>query len=111
MRSCCTAQGTISSHLGWNMMEENVRKRMYVYMYDWVALRYSRNWQNTVNIMGKIKIIKKEKKMKLKKKKEIAEGVSGKSCVTKGSADLPLLNVYSALEVIFMGCLFSLKSP
>ena len=24
--------GTISSHLQWNMMEDNVRKRMYVYV-------------------------------------------------------------------------------
>ena len=45
MRSCCIAQGTISSHLGWNMMEDNVRKRIYIYlyMYDWVTLLYSRN--------------------------------------------------------------------
>ena len=33
MRSCCKAQETISSHLRWNMMEDNVRKRMYVYIY------------------------------------------------------------------------------
>ena len=26
MRSCCIAKGTISIHLGWNMMEDNVRK-------------------------------------------------------------------------------------
>ena len=32
MRFCCVAQGTLSSHLLWNMMEDNVRKRMYVCM-------------------------------------------------------------------------------
>ena len=31
MRSCSAAQGIISSHLLWNMMEDNVRKRMCVY--------------------------------------------------------------------------------
>ena len=30
MRSCCIAQGTMSNHLQWNMMEDNVKKRMYV---------------------------------------------------------------------------------
>ena len=30
MRSCCLAQGTIPSHLRWSMMEDNVRKRIYV---------------------------------------------------------------------------------
>ena len=29
-RSCCTAQGTISSLLGEIMLEGNVRKRMYI---------------------------------------------------------------------------------
>ena len=32
MRSCCTAQGTLSSHLCWNTMEDNVRKRMHIYV-------------------------------------------------------------------------------
>ena len=49
MRSCCIVQGTISSHLWWNLMEDNMRKIMYVYMYDWVTLLCSRNWQNIVN--------------------------------------------------------------
>ena len=30
MRSCCTAQGTLSNLLGWNMVEDSMRKRMYV---------------------------------------------------------------------------------
>ena len=29
---CCTAQGTISNHLWWNMVEDNVRKRMHIYV-------------------------------------------------------------------------------
>ena len=62
MRSCCRAKGTISSHLWWDMIEDNVRKRIYVYMYNWVTLLNSRNWQNTKStIMEKIKIIKLKK--------------------------------------------------
>ena len=34
MRFQCIAQGTISNHLWWNMTEDNVRKRMYTYMYN-----------------------------------------------------------------------------
>ena len=30
--SCCKAQGTISSHLWWNRMEDNMRKSMYIYV-------------------------------------------------------------------------------
>ena len=30
MRSCCIAQWILSSHLWWNMMEDNVRKRMCI---------------------------------------------------------------------------------
>ena len=40
MRYCYIAQGTISSHLWWNMMEDNVRKRMSVcvcVIYNWVT--------------------------------------------------------------------------
>ena len=33
MRPCCIAQGTVSSHLWWKMMEDNVRKRMCIYIY------------------------------------------------------------------------------
>ena len=29
MRLCCIAQGNIPSHLGWNTMEDDVKKRMY----------------------------------------------------------------------------------
>ena len=32
MRSCWIAKGTIYNHLYWNMMEDNVRKRMYMYV-------------------------------------------------------------------------------
>ena len=31
MRSCFITQGTISSHLWWNMMDDNVRKTIYIY--------------------------------------------------------------------------------
>ena len=58
MRSYCTGQGTISNLLGQNMMEESIRKTMYVYymcvyiytyiytsiyIYDWVTMLYNRN--------------------------------------------------------------------
>ena len=33
MKPCHIAQGTISSHLWWNVMEDNVRKRIYRYIY------------------------------------------------------------------------------
>ena len=45
----------IPNHLWWNMMENNVRKIMHIYtyvykyIYGWVILLYSRNWQNIVN--------------------------------------------------------------
>ena len=32
MRSCCIAQGTLSSLLGENMMEDYIRKGMYIYV-------------------------------------------------------------------------------
>ena len=66
MRSCCIALGTISSHLRWNMMEYNVRKKsiyMCVYVCYWVILLYSRKLTEHCKpiIMEKIKIIKKLK--------------------------------------------------
>ena len=33
MRSCCIAQGTISSHFRWNMMEDNMRKKNICMIY------------------------------------------------------------------------------
>ena len=47
MGSCSVARGTISitcDGTGWRIMWEN-----YIYMYNWVTLLYSRNWQNIVN--------------------------------------------------------------
>ena len=41
-RSCCIALETISSHLGWSLMEDNVRKSTYICICDWVTLLYSR---------------------------------------------------------------------
>ena len=42
MQSCCIEQGTICNHLGRNMMEDNVRKGMciYIYTYNRVTLLY-----------------------------------------------------------------------
>ena len=37
VRSCYITQGTISSHLWWNMMEDNVRKKVYIYMCVWLG--------------------------------------------------------------------------
>ena len=45
----CIAQGTVFSLLGQTMMGNDIRKEMYIYMYDWVILLYSRNWHNVVN--------------------------------------------------------------
>ena len=44
-------------------MEDNVRKRMYVCVCDWVTLLYSRKWTEHCKqtIMEKIKILKKQK--------------------------------------------------
>ena len=62
MRSCCVAQGAITSHLWWNMMEDNVRKRMYICMCDWVTFLCSRKLTEHCKpaIMEKIKIIIKK---------------------------------------------------
>ena len=59
MKSCCTELGTVSSHLLWSMMEDNVRKRMYISLSDWVTLLYSRKLTEHYKptIMEKIKII------------------------------------------------------
>ena len=64
MRSCCIAQGTLSSRLRWNMMEDKVRKRMYIYVCDWGFLLYSRKLTEHCKptIMEKIKIIKIKQK-------------------------------------------------
>ena len=47
MRSYSTTLGTMCTLLGWTMMEDNTRKRMYIY--DWVTMLYSRNRHNVVN--------------------------------------------------------------
>ena len=36
MRSYCTAQGTMYSLLGWSTMEDNIRKRMYIYIHTYI---------------------------------------------------------------------------
>ena len=32
MRSCCILEGITPNHLWWNVMEENMRKRIYIYL-------------------------------------------------------------------------------
>ena len=60
MRACCIAEGTLSNHLWWNMMEDNVRRKMYIYV--WLG-RFAVQQKLTEHckpiIMLKIKIIKK----------------------------------------------------
>ena len=55
--------------LGQTMMEDNMRK-IYIHMYDWVTMLYSRNWHNTVNQLysNKNKILKIKINLKNKKK-------------------------------------------
>ena len=31
------------------MMDDNIRKGVVLYVYDWVTLLHSRNWHNIVN--------------------------------------------------------------
>ena len=68
MRLCSIAQGTISSHLWWNMMVDNVKKRMniYVCVCDLVILLYSRKLTEhyKTTLMVKIKIIKNKDQTK-----------------------------------------------
>ena len=47
MKYCCIAQGTLSNLLRQNMMEDNMRKRMYIYMYEWLPMLFSRNRRNS----------------------------------------------------------------
>ena len=52
-RSYCTVQGTISNLLGQNMMEDNMRKRI------WVTLLYNRIWHKILNqLYFNLKILK-----------------------------------------------------
>ena len=40
-------------------MEDNMRKRVYIYVYGWVIMLYSKNWLNIVNQLHvKKKILK-----------------------------------------------------
>ena len=65
MRSCCIAQGTICNHLWWNMMKDNVRKRMCIYVWLGhfvVQKKLTEHCKST--IIEKIKILKKCKTCK-----------------------------------------------
>ena len=58
MRSCCIAQGTLSSHLWWNMMKDSVRKRMYICVWlGHFAVQYKLTGHCKPTIMENIKII------------------------------------------------------
>ena len=41
------------------MMEDNIRKGMYIHVYDWVTLLYSKNMQNIVNQLNFNKKLKR----------------------------------------------------
>ena len=64
-KSYCTAQRTISTLLGYYMMEDRMRKS--IYMNSWVTMLYSRNWHNTVNQLHTL--IKISPKPKTKKRR------------------------------------------
>ena len=70
MRSCCVGQGTTSSHLGWNMMEDNVKKKnICVCVCVCVCLGHFTVQQTSTEhcksiIIEKIKIFKKRKDKK-----------------------------------------------
>ena len=62
MRSYWTAQGTVSSLLGYNTMKDSIKNVymcvyicvcvyiiIYMYICDWVTLLYSKYWRNVVN--------------------------------------------------------------
>ena len=53
--------GTISNFFWQNMIRDNLRKNIYIYIYtyDWVTLPYSRYWHNIVNQLY-LKIFLKE---------------------------------------------------
>ena len=79
MRSYCIAQGTVSSLLGQTIMEDNRRKGMCVYMYEYmcvyiyidrydrVTLLFCRNWHNIVNQLYLIKNMLNKKQLSLRK--------------------------------------------
>ena len=53
MRPCFIAMRTISNHLRWNITEDNVKKRMCVYICVWLG-HFAVEWQHTVtNYNGK----------------------------------------------------------
>ena len=63
----CLAQETVSSHLRYNMMEDNVRKRIYIYIHlghyavQQILKKYCKS-----TMMEKIKMLKKKKKRRSK---------------------------------------------
>ena len=49
MRPYSTAQGIISNLLGQTIMEDSMRKRMYIYMYDGITLLSAETGTTFVN--------------------------------------------------------------
>ena len=46
---CCIAQGTLPSILWSSVWEKNLKKKGFMYMYNWITLLYSSNYHNIVN--------------------------------------------------------------
>ena len=67
------------------MMEDSMRKRIYIYVYDWITLLYSRNWHNIVNQLYSNK--KNERHTKTIFKKEKRKYI-GKIIAGGGKAEL-----------------------
>ena len=61
MKSCCTAQGTLSILLGQDMVDDSMGKRMYMCVYDWVTAVQQKLAQHCKSTI--IKIFFKERKI------------------------------------------------
>ena len=60
MRSYCIAQGTIANHLWQNMMEDNMRKRTYMYVwFGHFAVQKKLTEYCKLTVIEKIKNLKK----------------------------------------------------
>ena len=58
MRSYCTAQGTISNLFGSNMMEDNMRKRMYIlqlghFVVQWQFIQHYKSTKKNLSYIRK----------------------------------------------------------
>ena len=64
--TCHIAQRTLLNTLWWSMWEKNMKENGCVYMYNWIALLYSKNYHKLVNQLYFNKTSKNEKKKKKK---------------------------------------------